>query len=64
MRHALAFTLVAATVVGGPACNRRVFEPVEPTCDPTIASDVDSCILLTNHQVAQQQRECLVFQFV
>ncbi len=40
-RLVVAPTLVAAVLVAGPACNRRVFKQVEPTCDPTIASDVD-----------------------
>jgi hypothetical protein len=41
MRHVFSLTLVFAALVGGAGCNRRVFEQVEPTCDPTIASDVD-----------------------
>jgi hypothetical protein len=31
----------ALSVVATASCNRRVFELVEPTCDATIASDVD-----------------------
>jgi hypothetical protein len=40
-RPLLAAALVAVAVASSAACNRRVFEQVEPTCDPTIASDVD-----------------------
>jgi hypothetical protein len=72
MRHALAFTLVAATVVGGPACNRRVFEQVEPTCDPTIASDVDIpiekaadiLIVVDNSNSMREEQENLAGNFL
>ena len=42
MRRALALSIALAGLAGCNAyCNRRVFEQVEPTCDETLASDVD-----------------------
>lgn len=42
MRRVLApFIALAALAVTHVGCNRRVFEQVEPTCDLTIASDID-----------------------
>lgn len=42
MRRALLLTLALASFAGCNAfCNRRVFEEVKPTCDQTIANDVD-----------------------
>ena len=42
MRRVLApFIALAALAVTHVGCNRRVFEQVEPTCDVTIASDID-----------------------
>jgi hypothetical protein len=42
MRRALMLTIALASFAGCNAyCNRRVFEQVEPTCDQTIANDVD-----------------------
>lgn len=42
MRRALLLTLALASFAGCNAfCNRRVFEQVTPTCDQTIANDVD-----------------------
>ncbi|MDP2341772.1 MAG: hypothetical protein Q8O67_12510 [Deltaproteobacteria bacterium] len=42
MRRALLLTVALAFFAGCNAyCNRRVFEQVEPTCDQTIAEDVD-----------------------
>jgi hypothetical protein len=41
MRRVIALALIGAATLAIAGCNRRVFERVKPTCDQTIASDVD-----------------------
>jgi len=41
LRRLIVLSPVVTALAASNACNRRVFEQVEPTCDPTIASDVD-----------------------
>lgn len=41
MRRVIALALIGSATIAIAGCNRRVFERVKPTCDQTIASDVD-----------------------
>jgi hypothetical protein len=64
--------VLVGAVVGLSACNRRVFERVEPTCDPTISSDVDIptqkaadiLVVVDNSNSMREEQENLARNFV
>ena len=63
MRRFIALALIGAATLTVAGCNRRVFKRVKPTCDQTIASDVDipaekaSDILIVVDNSASMQEE-------
>lgn len=73
MRRALLLTLALASFAGCNAlCNRRVFEQVTPTCDQTIANDVDIpsekasdiLIVIDNSGSMQEEQDRLASAFI
>ena len=73
MRRALALSIALAFFAGCNAyCNRRVFEQVEPTCDVTIANDVDIpaekasdiLIVIDNSGSMQEEQSRLAAAFI
>lgn len=72
MRVVLPLLSVAVLATAGSGCNRRVFEQVNPTCDVTIASDVDIpsdkasdiLIVIDNSGSMQEEQDRLAAAFI
>jgi hypothetical protein len=68
----VALVVVAVAAVFGTGCNRRVFERVNPTCDVTIASEVeiprekaaDILIVVDNSNSMQEEQDRLAAAFL
>jgi len=72
MRVVVSLLSVAVLAVTGTGCNRRVFEQVNPTCDVTIANDVeipaekaaDILIVVDNSGSMQEEQDRLAAAFL
>jgi hypothetical protein len=72
MRRVITLAVVGVAVLAGGGCNRRVFEQVKPTCDQTIANDVDIpaekaadiLIVVDNSGSMQEEQDRLAAAFI